>query len=214
MKERHGFVYIWMDRKQKRFYIGSHVGEIDDGYVCSSKTMRQAYDRRPQDFKRRILYTQIGDRASLLTEESRWLSFIKTEELGKRYYNKERKTFGSESEVYGEWSRRYWSDPTNREKKSRSMTGKKNPAHSERMRAKWADPEFKKKFNRSVSNKKAWANDEKRRERQREFMSSRKKTPEERDKIRAAHLKRFENDPEYYRERARLARSRRSTVKS
>lgn len=211
MKERHGFVYIWMDRKQKRFYIGSHVGEIDDGYVCSSKTMRQAYDRRPQDFKRRILYTQIGDRASLLTEESRWLSFIKTEELGKRYYNKEKKTFGSESEVYGEWSRRYWSDPTNREKKSRSMTGKKNPAHSERMRAKWADPEFKKKFNRSASNKKAWANDEKRRAAQSKLASERVKSPEEREKIRNHHIERFKENPEYYHERAALARAARTS---
>ena len=28
--EKHGFVYIWFDRKHRRFYIGSHWGTEDD----------------------------------------------------------------------------------------------------------------------------------------------------------------------------------------
>lgn len=50
-----GFVYIWRDRKHKRYYIGSHWGTPDDGYICSSPWMRQAYKHRPLDFKRRVL---------------------------------------------------------------------------------------------------------------------------------------------------------------
>lgn len=207
MEERHGFVYIWMDKKYNKFYVGSHVGEFNDGYVCSSKTMRQAYSRRPEDFKRRILYTQTGTRQALLSEESRWLSFMRDDELGKRYYNKEKKTFGSSSEVYSEQSKRYWSDPANREKQSKRMTGVKNLSHAERMKKKWADPEFRKKFDRSESNRKAWAGDETRRAEQRVRASSRRNTAEEREKIRAAHLEKFEENPKYYRERARLARS-------
>ena len=34
--EKYGFVYIWFDRKHKRYYIGCHWGHEDDGYVCSS----------------------------------------------------------------------------------------------------------------------------------------------------------------------------------
>lgn len=86
MVEKYGFVYIWFDKKHKRFYIGSHYGTTDDGYVCSSSWMKQAYKHRPQDFKRRILKTNI-ERSELIDNEYYWLSFIKENELGKRYYN-------------------------------------------------------------------------------------------------------------------------------
>ena len=51
----YGFVYIWRDKKHNRFYIGSHWGTIDDGYVCSSTWMKRSYLRRPGDFKRKII---------------------------------------------------------------------------------------------------------------------------------------------------------------
>ncbi len=81
MSEKFGFVYLWYDRKHKRFYIGSHWGTFDDGYICSSSWMKQAYKHRPQDFKRRILKVISTNRKDLLLEEQRWLSMIKPEEL-------------------------------------------------------------------------------------------------------------------------------------
>lgn len=84
--EKYGFVYIWYDRKHKRFYVGSHWGNEDDGYICSSSWMKQAYKHRPYDFKRRILKSNIM-RSEMLTEEYKWLSLIKESELGKKYYN-------------------------------------------------------------------------------------------------------------------------------
>lgn len=84
--EKSGFVYIWFDRKHKRYYIGSHWGTPLDGYICSSRWMRKAYRRRPEDFKRRLLSKKI-ERPILLAEEHRWLAKIKDEELGIRYYN-------------------------------------------------------------------------------------------------------------------------------
>lgn len=86
-KEKYGFVYIWYDRKHKRYYIGCHWGHVNDRYVCSSRWMRQAYKRRPHDFKRRILATNISTREQTITEETKWLSLIHETELGKRYYN-------------------------------------------------------------------------------------------------------------------------------
>lgn len=80
-----GFVYIWRDRKRKMFYIGSHWGPEDDGYICSSNRMRDAYRRRPEDFKRRILETNIQDRKNLLENEEKWLK--KAENKKERYYN-------------------------------------------------------------------------------------------------------------------------------
>ncbi len=82
-----GFVYIWRDKKHKRFYIGSHWGTEDDGYICSSKWMKQGFKIRPKDFKRRILSRITTTRLDLLNEEYRWLSMIKKAEIGKRYYN-------------------------------------------------------------------------------------------------------------------------------
>lgn len=82
-----GFVYIWRDRKHGRFYIGSHWGTEDDGYVCSSRWMRNAHRRRPEDFKRRIVARVESGRGDLLAEEHRWLQMIPDEELGSKYYN-------------------------------------------------------------------------------------------------------------------------------
>jgi hypothetical protein len=87
MREKYGFVYIWYDRKHKKFYIGSHWGNESDGYICSSKWMLQAYKRRPEDFKRRILKRVYDSRKKLLEEEQYFLSKIKPEEIKTRYYN-------------------------------------------------------------------------------------------------------------------------------
>lgn len=94
MSEKYGFVYLWYDRKHKRYYIGCHWGTESDGYLCSSNWMRDAYKRRPEDFKRRILTSNIKDRTLMLETEYNWLQKIKKEELGKRYYNLSRKHFG------------------------------------------------------------------------------------------------------------------------
>jgi hypothetical protein len=49
--------------------------------------MKSAYKRRPNDFKRKILYRIYTTKKDLLEEEYKWLTMIKKEELGKRYYN-------------------------------------------------------------------------------------------------------------------------------
>lgn len=85
--EKYGFVYIWYDRKHKRYYIGCHWGAENDGYICSSSNMKSAYNRRPQDFKRKILSRIYTDKKTLLEEEYNWLKQIKQSELGIKYYN-------------------------------------------------------------------------------------------------------------------------------
>ena len=49
------FVYIWHDLGNQKYYIGSHKGSQDDGYVCSSKTVLGEYKERPRDFFRKIV---------------------------------------------------------------------------------------------------------------------------------------------------------------
>ena len=84
--EKYGFVYIWRDKKRKMYYIGCHWGTEDDGYICSSKRMWQNYNRRPGDFKRRIL-ERVDNRKDLFLNETCWLWFIEPNELGQKYYN-------------------------------------------------------------------------------------------------------------------------------
>lgn len=84
--QKYGFVYIWFDRKHKRYYVGCHWGTIEDGYLCSSNWMRDAHKRRPEDFKRRILKTNLT-REQMYIEEQRYFDTIKPEEIKVRYYN-------------------------------------------------------------------------------------------------------------------------------
>lgn len=86
MEEKYGFVYIWYDRKHKRFYIGSHWGTVDDGYICSSVWMRNAYKRRSHDFSRRVIKSNIP-REDLIREEQYWLDMVAVDEIGTKYYN-------------------------------------------------------------------------------------------------------------------------------
>lgn len=123
-----GFIYIWFDRKHKRYYIGSHWGKEDDGYICSSSWMKQAYKKRPEDFKRRIIVRNIESKNLLIKEEHRWLSMIKQEELkGKRYYN-----------IVNSAKNPWWTDEYRKlsigEKISRAKKGKKkSKEHIEKM---------------------------------------------------------------------------------
>lgn len=94
-KAMSGFVYIWFDRKHKRYYVGSHWGHEDDRYVCSSIWMRNTYKRRPEDFKRRVIARVTTTRIDLFTEEQRWLDMIKPEEIKIRYFNLDLRTKNS-----------------------------------------------------------------------------------------------------------------------
>lgn len=118
--EKYGFVYIWYDSWRKMYYIGSHWGTTDDKYICSSNRMRDAYRRRPEDFKRRILSKIFTDRQQLLQEEHRWLSMIDFIELGKKYYNLNQHHFGH-------WSTNTETRNAIGQKISKSLKGKPSP---------------------------------------------------------------------------------------
>jgi len=92
-QEKTGFIYIWYDSKRKMYYLGCHYGTINDGYICSSRRMRDAYRRRPENFKRRIIQKNI-DKEVLLEQEHKWLQLIADNELGIKYYNLSKKHFG------------------------------------------------------------------------------------------------------------------------
>lgn len=86
MKVKDCFIYIWFDKKRKMYYVGSHFkGHENDGYICSSNRMRDAYRRRPNDFKRKILQRLHCDYKTLLEQETKWLKLA--EKRKDKYYN-------------------------------------------------------------------------------------------------------------------------------
>lgn len=126
MTEKYGFVYIWRDKKHNRYYVGCHWGTIDDGYVCSSTWMRQAYHHRPHDFRRRIITTNLS-REGMYLEEQRIFDMIRPEEIKVRYYN------------LNLTSKKLWHADPNKsltvgQKISKANTGKKRPCTPERAR--------------------------------------------------------------------------------
>lgn len=121
--EKYGFVYVWYNRWKKKFYVGCHWGREDDGYVCSSKLMREAYKRNPEYFKRRIVVRITTSRRDMMQEEFRWLSMIDTDELGKKYYNLNKHHFGH-------WSLTEESSSVVQEKRKKRV-GWKNPPSQE-----------------------------------------------------------------------------------
>lgn len=153
--EKYGFVYIWYDRKHKRYYIGMHWGSEDDGYICSSNWMRDAYKRRPQDFKRKILEKIYTNRKELYEREQYWLSQIKEEELKVRYYNLRKKvndTWLSENkklkrvERISQKTKEAMQRPEVREKYLKALETRNNRS---------ADPEVREKRRKSMMGKNA-----------------------------------------------------------
>ena len=80
-----GFIYIWRDKTRNMYYIGSHLGSPNDGYVSSSNWLTHEIKFRPNDFKRRII--KFLNKDELKLEEYRFIKMIKESEYGKKYYN-------------------------------------------------------------------------------------------------------------------------------
>lgn len=80
------FVYIWHDKIRNMFYVGSHSGTIDDGYISSSKWLTAEINYRTNDFRRKIIcFCESKNEAQKV--EGSLLSKIKEHEFGKKYYN-------------------------------------------------------------------------------------------------------------------------------
>ena len=79
------FIYICRDKERNMYYLGSHDGDPNDGYISSSHWLTGEVKYRPSDFKRRVI--KMIDIAEMKTEEYRLLNMIKEHEFGKKYYN-------------------------------------------------------------------------------------------------------------------------------
>lgn len=84
MNSYESFVYCWTDTKRNMLYVGKHKGDIDDGYICSSKYFLSEYKKRPDDFIRTIIAT--GDDLDMISLETSILMSENARFL-KEYYN-------------------------------------------------------------------------------------------------------------------------------
>ena len=52
------FTYLWTNKTLNRIYVGYHVGQEDDNYICSSKskTLRKDWDNPNNQWERTILF--------------------------------------------------------------------------------------------------------------------------------------------------------------
>jgi len=139
MSEKYGFIYVWFDKKYKRYYVGSHWGNENDGYVCSSRIMRQSYNRRSDDFKRRIVKRIYTNRKDLLIEEERWLSMIDPNKTTPRNTTAESRTNVRYYNIKLGTQNQWWSDidssKTVGEKISAAKKGKSIPCTPEKAAA-------------------------------------------------------------------------------
>lgn len=182
---KYGFVYRWTDRgsdrsvgrpgnktkkrkRNARYYVGSHWGCFDDGYVCSSPSMKAAYKRRPEDFSRRIIAVVTTGKRDLLQREQLALDKIPRSHFGTKAYNVSTKVHklwwarGSKlRDSVKERLREAWQNPKRREEASRVASARRaSPELKAKMsksaRRRWRDPEERRKQSEAKKGCKPW----------------------------------------------------------
>lgn len=69
MTEQLSFVYKWTHLPTLMWYVGSHTGGIDDGYICSSKYVPPLIESQPKEWVREILETGTSVDMRILEED-------------------------------------------------------------------------------------------------------------------------------------------------
>ena len=92
--EYNSFIYQWIDIKSNKFYIGSHYGSINDGYLFGGIDIKKEYKERPNDFKREILsYHLVSEYSEIRKIEKEYL--IKNDvENNDFFYNRTNQSYG------------------------------------------------------------------------------------------------------------------------
>jgi hypothetical protein len=92
---KYGFVYQWENKINKKKYIGSHYGTINDGYIGSGIYFNRAYKNNETNFERIILY--VGEK--YIEKEDELLKYYDVEK-NKNFYNLKNNAIGGWSHIY------------------------------------------------------------------------------------------------------------------
>ena len=138
-----GFVYLWENKINGMMYIGSHKGNIDDGYVGSGIFFKRAYNKNPKNFQRTILY--IGN------------DFIKVEnDILKKYDLANNKNFYNlKNEAVGGWEHTHTNKETIKKRASAISKSKKGKRyyHLDYDKSGFNNPMYGKKHNEETRKK-------------------------------------------------------------
>lgn len=92
--EYNSFIYLWEDKIYKKFYIGSHIGNIEDGYLFSGIDIKKEYAERPFDFERTILsYHITQSMIEIRNIEKEYLQKYDVEN-NESFYNRTNESYG------------------------------------------------------------------------------------------------------------------------
>jgi len=82
-----GFVYIWHNKVNGKMYIGSHQGNVDDGYLGSGVAFKRAIEKYGiENFERNILYEEYKSIESLLLKENEIINQYNAV-MSRKFYN-------------------------------------------------------------------------------------------------------------------------------
>lgn len=119
------YVYMWKEIATGKWYIGSRTRKgchPNDGYICSSKTVKPMIEANPDGWRRKVLF--VGDALKALEMEAYLLTEMRAKQCGDSYnkHNQDMK-----------WSRLGAVDTEEiRLKKSKARLGVNNPSYGKR----------------------------------------------------------------------------------
>lgn len=150
------YVYKWTERSTGMWYVGSRTAKgchPDDGYICTSKTVKPLIKANPDNWDRDILY--VGNDFDALAIESYVLREFKAKDNPTSYnlHNQDLK-----------WTRLGCRDSEEvRKKKSKARQGNKNPQFGKKkeLSPNWGrknpmKPETRAKLSAALKGKKGW----------------------------------------------------------
>lgn len=114
-----GFVYKWYDTSNNMYYIGSHKGDVNDGYIGSGVYFLKSYKKRKESFFREIIY--VGEHYRLYEETV--LRYLDAEK-DKNSYNLKNDSVGGWSHLQTESIKRKRGDSISKSLKGRKLNPK------------------------------------------------------------------------------------------
>jgi len=88
-----GFVYMWINKTNNKKYIGSHIGNINDGYIGSGKAFRQAIEKYGIDNFERIILENVELKENVQKREQYYLDLFNVAN-DRNFYNMRSTTGG------------------------------------------------------------------------------------------------------------------------
>lgn len=137
------FLYCWTDSLTNKLYVGKHRGDINDGYISSSKYFMEEYRKRPENFSRQII--AMGTNDDIICLET---AILKAENAARSvlYYNMHNNN-GPGSKFFS----MYHTEET-KKKLSEMRRGKPRPQAFKDMRRKYmSDPEVQRLYQQRQS---------------------------------------------------------------